>query len=80
MRKYFVAVALLFCLGCSAGMERMETLMKDPHYQKHQQALDDLEHVYLQKQISYAEYDEKKKELEDTYAKEVQQREQKIHE
>ena len=85
MKKVIGLMAVLFLTGCGLEMQnKIETLMKDPlkdqHYAQHQQALDDLEHEYLQKQISYTDYEQKKKELEDTYEKEVKMREEKIHE
>ena len=78
-------MVVLLLAGCGFGVEdKIETLMKDPlkdaHYAQHQQALDELEHRYLQKQISYPEYQDKKKELEENYDKEVKMREEKIHE
>ena len=78
MKKAIGFFLILLMTGCSSY--EVESFVKDPHYAQHQQALDDLEHQYLQKQITYTEYQEKKKELEDTYDKEVKMREEKIHE
>ena len=80
MKRWVGVILVLFLAGCTFGVEDMGTLMKDPHYTQHQQALDDLEHAYLKKQISYSEYQQKKKELEDQYTAEVKIREEKIHE
>ncbi len=80
MKRFAGLILVLFLMGCTFGVEDMESLMKDPHYAHNQQALHELEHAYLQKQISYTEYQQKKKELEDTYAKEVKMQEEKIRE
>ena len=79
MKRLAGLILILFLTGCSFGVQEMESFMKDPHYAQHQQALDDLEHAYLKKEISYTEYQQKKKELEDKYAAEVKIREDKIH-
>ena len=80
MKRIGALLLVLFLSGCSFGVQDMESLVKDPHYAQHQQAIDDLEHAYLKKQISYSEYQQKKKELEDKYTAEVKIREEKIHE
>ena len=80
MKRIGALLVVLFLSGCSFGVQDMESLVKDPHYAQHQQAIDDLEHAYLKKQISYSEYQQKKKELEDKYTAEVKIREEKIHE
>lgn len=79
-------VVLLFAFylfaGCSYGTEKIKqyvddpkSLLEDPLSVSHQQAMDDLESSYLRKKITYAEYLEKKKELEEDYTREVQKRE-----
>ena len=78
MKRLAGLILILFLTGCTLGVEDMGSLMKDPHYAQHQQALDDLEHAYLKKEISYTEYQQKKKELEDKYTAEVKIREEKI--
>lgn len=80
MKRMAGLILGLFLAGCTFGVQNMESLMKDPHYAQHRQALDDLEHAYLQKQISYIEYEQKKKELENKYVTEVKMREEKMHE
>ena len=81
MKKMIGVALMLFLVGCTeAQVDKMDSLMRDPHFSQHQQALDDLEHQYLQKKISYSEYQTRKKELEDNYDKEVKIREEKIHE
>ena len=80
MKRVAGLILILFLTGCSFGVENMESLVRDTHYAQHQQSLDDLEHAYLKKEISYTEYQQKKKELEDKYTAEVKIREEKIRE
>ena len=62
MKKMIGFLLVLFLAGCAdLGVDKMESFMRDPHYAQHQQALDELEHQYLQKKISYPEYQDKKK-------------------
>ncbi len=83
MKKFLAGCFILAVFsGCSAGTERIKTfitdppsLLQDPHYAQHQTAMNDLEKEYLHKQITYAEYLEKKKQLEEDYTREVQARE-----
>lgn len=73
---------LVMFLGCSYNIEKVITdpvsILRDPHYAQYQKALDELESEYLQKNITYAEYLEKKNQLEEDYTREVQEREQEI--
>ena len=77
MRKYALIVAVVLLVGCET--EQIKSFVKDPHYTHYQESLDDLEQSYLKKEISYARYLEQKKEIDDNYAKEVQEREDIIH-
>ena len=79
MKKMTVVFMALFFFGCAYGGEQLETLVRDPHYAQYQEKLDALEKSYLHEQISYSEYIDKKKQLEDVYDKEVKEREDKIH-
>jgi len=75
-----VLLLVLFFAGCSSSpTEDLKTLISDPHYGQYQQKLDDLEHQQLSGTISYAEYLERKKQLDEDYTKEVQDRETIIH-
>ena len=64
----------------SSYFEDPGSLIIDPHFEEYQKSLDDLESEYLQKKITYAEYTEKKKELDEKYTKEVKERNEAIHE
>ena len=85
MRRIIVGLAALFLVGCSTVQEKIETytdepenFVKDPHFDVYKTNLDVLESRYLKKEITYAEYLEKKKELDGKYNKEVQERTEKI--
>ncbi len=67
--------------GCAYGQEKIrgylddpKTLLEDPLSVEHQRALDDLERAYLHKEISYADYLERKRRLEEDYARAVKER------
>ena len=85
MKKIIIGVLALFLAGCSAVQEKIETysdepenLVKDPHFADYKTRLDELESSYLKKKISYAEYLERKKEIDEQYNKEVKERTEKI--
>ena len=80
--KKILAFCFIFILGCSYGGDKIQTIMDDPKTLledplsvEHQQALDDLEKEYLHQNITYAEYLERKKQIEEDYARDVQKRE-----
>ena len=77
MKKYFLILIVLFFIGCNY-LDNPETLLKDPHYSGYKEKSDALEHEYLQGKIAYPQYLERKKQLDDDYAKEVQDRNAKI--
>jgi hypothetical protein len=81
MKRFLMVIFALVIGGCSYGTEKIKgyvedpkTILEDPVSVNHQQAMDDLESSYLQKKITYAEYLEKKKQLEDDYQKQAQGR------
>ncbi len=75
---------ILFCLilmGCSAGAEKIkhiienpESIIQDTQFTEYRDQLDQLERDYLKKKITYSEYLEKKKEWEDLYTRQVEER------
>ena len=85
MKKIIIGMLVLFLAGCSTVQDKIETytdepenFVKDPHFGGYKTSLDDLESRYLKKEITYADYLEKKKELDEQYNKEVQERTEKI--
>jgi hypothetical protein len=85
-KRIAVFVLLSFIAGCTyAGERNLEdylndpkTWVQDPHFENYQQKRDELEGRYLRKEISYAEYLEQRTTLDDRYAGEVAERNQKI--
>jgi len=80
MRKIlllFFVVAIAGGISCTY-LENPETLIRDPHFAEYKQSRDDLEREYLQKKITYAEYLEQRRQLDEIYTKEVQERNSKI--
>ena len=78
MKKWFTVFLFVFLAGCASTTERIEsfvddpgTILQDPGFADYQQKLDDLEKLYLQKKITYAEYLEQKNKIEEAYARDV---------
>ena len=81
MKKIMVFCFIAFIVGCTYEGTKIgcyvkdpSTLLEDPLSVNHQQALDDLESSYLNKEITYAEYVKQKQQIEDDYQEKVQTR------
>lgn len=80
MKKFIWILALLLLAGCTYqgggeyALDDPESLIKDPHFTHYQEKRDALESRYLKKEITYADYLEQVKELDDTYTQEVEKR------
>ena len=79
MKNLWIVLFVFFVAGCASTTERLEsmvddprTILQDPGFANYQQKLDDLEKQYLQKKITYAEYIEQKKKIEEDYSGEIQ--------
>ena len=79
MKNGSIILLLVLLAGCAETTDRLEsivddpgTILQDPGFASYQQKQDDLEKEYLQKKITYAEYLEQKKKIEDDYAGEIQ--------
>lgn len=66
------------CSNIESYVEDPSSMLRDPRFTQHEQQMHDLERAYLYKEIPYTEYLEKKKRLEDTYAREIQHRQDTI--
>ncbi len=55
-------------------VEKPQTIITDPQFETYKEKRDELERHYLRKEITYADYVQKTKELDDAYSKEVQKR------
>lgn len=80
MKKYVFILLCLFFIGCAGSdfesvMDHPHRLVQDPHFAQYQSKRDQLESQYLHKEITYAEYKERQKELEAKYEYEVENRE-----
>lgn len=73
MKRYAMVVALIFIVGCTAA-EPVENIIRDKEFTSYRETLDQLESDYLQKKISYADYLEKKKNVENNYQQQIDSR------
>lgn len=73
MNKMILGVIFLLAAGCSY-LDDPKKILKDQHYVAYQEKLNTLESSYLKNEMTYAEYLEKKKDIDDMYTKEVQDR------
>jgi hypothetical protein len=79
MKKTMLVVSAIFMMGCSANyLENPQYIVKDPHFEGYQTKKDAIETRYLDKEITYAQYLEDVKALDQEYSKEVQHREDAI--
>ena len=82
MKRPIVVLLSLTLMGCAykgqtleTYIEEPDTILKDPHFASYQDQADSLEKDYLNKKITYADYVEQKKQLDEKYNKEVDHRE-----
>jgi len=64
MKKSLILLSALVLFGCSYGqgyLENPKSFIRDPHFTAYKKSRDQLESTYLRKEITYAEYIEKKK-------------------
>ena len=85
MKKIIWVVFIFILVGCSAGKEKIETyvdepqnILQDPGFATYREQLEAFEKQYLRKKITYAQYLEHKKELDEKYAKEAAELNEKI--
>lgn len=85
MKNYLIIISFLVLAGCSYEGEKIstylkkpETFIKDPHYKKYKESLADAETLYIQKEITFAEYNKQKKAINEKYEAEIQARQKSI--
>jgi len=82
-RLFLFFLVIFLSTGCAERLETYieepATIIQDPHFAEYEKKQQALEHQYLQKEITYAQYLEKKGELEDQYTKEVDDRNKVIY-
>jgi hypothetical protein len=82
MKIWIVTVVIVTAVtGCSYSdghmreyLDNPETILRDPGFTEYEESLNKLESRYLNGEITYAEYMSQKKEVENKYNKEVQER------
>lgn len=81
MKKFALLLVCFVFLGCTYGGEGFKTYLedprafiKDPHYKHYKEDRNALESQYLREEISYVDYIEKMKELDEGYTAEVERR------
>ena len=82
MKKKIILLllAMVIAAGCTYDGESLQTWVADPHYTQYHEKLDDAERSYLEGDMSYSEYLERKKMIDEQYTKEIKERESIIHE
>ncbi|MCR4337357.1 MAG: hypothetical protein NUV91_06080 [Candidatus Omnitrophica bacterium] len=70
-------LAMVFA-GCETLLNEPGSLLTDPQFTEYDQKMKEAESSYLKKEITYAEYLEKKKELDQDYNEEANKRKQVI--
>ncbi|HBG61459.1 MAG: hypothetical protein A2Y03_01455 [Omnitrophica WOR_2 bacterium GWF2_38_59] len=85
VKKGLLVILAMILVGCSyqgqklsSYFENPRSIIKDPHFTSYKEKRDALESQYLQRDITYADYVQGMDELDESYAKEVQERDAKI--
>lgn len=84
MMKKIAAIGLVvFLCGCAYGtrdIEDIKTFVTDQEYARYKARLDGLETSYLSGQITYAQYLDQKKQVQENYDSDIKRRQQKLRE
>ena len=85
MKQFMTLLLITVLAGCAYKGKNLQqylnepqSLIRDPHFEGYKNSRDEVESLYLKKKITYAEYLEKVKQMDEVYAKEVQERNTKI--
>lgn len=85
MKNILVVFLVVFFAGCAETSQRIDsivddpgTIFQDPGFAAYEQELNTLEKQYLQKEITYAQYLEGKKQLEENYERDVKHQETEV--
>ena len=81
IKKNLLLFLIIILFGCAYGQDYLDnpkSFIRDPHFTAYHEKRDNLELQYLRKEITYAEYVQQKDALDETYAKEVQERNNKM--
>ncbi len=80
-KKILLFLCALVLVGCTYGQSYIDdpkSFIKDPHFGVYKKDRDALEVRYLHKEITYSEYIKAKDVLDETYEKEIQERNDKV--
>ena len=85
MKRVVFLLFSLFLAGCTYQgkplheyLEDPRSIIQDPHFTEYKAKRDNLEHLYLTDQISYVDYVKQIDDLDNTYTKEVKERNAKL--
>ncbi|MBF0483182.1 MAG: hypothetical protein HQL25_00600 [Candidatus Omnitrophica bacterium] len=85
MKKWILFLLCVAVAGCTYQGKKFSdyisdprSIIKDPHFEQYKEERDALESQYLKKEISYADYIQKMKDLDMKYTKEVKERDDKL--
>ncbi len=70
MKRLMVSCVVLFIVGCAAPGP-IKNIIRDEQFSGYKMQLEQLEKDYLQKKISYVQYLEDKKRIEEDYQKQI---------
>ena len=73
MKRFMVCAGLLLAVGCTSDGS-IRNIVRDQQFSEYKTTLEQLETDYLQKKLTYAEYLEQKKHVEEVYQKQIDSR------
>ncbi len=73
MKCLMLCVGLLFAAGC-ASQGPIKSIIRDQQFSEYKTTLEQLEKDYLKKKLSYAEYLQQKKRVEENYQQKIDAR------
>lgn len=79
MKRITALCLMLLIFGCSYGTHEIKTLVTDQQYVDYKGKLDSVEKSYLNGEITYAQYLNKKAQIQDDYDRVIKDRQEKIH-
>ena len=85
IKKLLLCVCVVSLVGCvyegrklSDYIENPRSFIRDPHFADYKEKRDAVESQYLSKEITYAQYVEQMRVLDDQYTKEINERNEKL--
>ena len=86
MKRLLLMMCMIALAGCSSyGADQVRVfindppgLLKDQEYAQYRKDLNEAERQYLNKEITYAQYLEEKKDIENGYSQQIQERQESL--